>query len=102
MDLLITEAQLNGLINEGIGGYLYYYRSPASLLDILRTNRIRASVAGFFNSESAYWETKFNKGRLFFLSTTRNKLFRFIKLGTILIPNLNDIKTLIFLSDSFG
>lgn len=78
MDLLITEAQLNGLINEGIGGYLYYYRSPASLLDILRTNRVRASVAGFFNSESAYWETKFNKGRFFFLSTTRNKLFRFM------------------------
>lgn len=73
MDLLITEAQLNDLINEGKGGYLYYYRSPTSLLDILRTNRIRGS----FNSNT-FTNKSYNRGRLFFIPTTRNKSYRFL------------------------
>jgi hypothetical protein len=76
LEILITEEQLSELLTEAIEDYLYYYRSPRSLLTILKTNQIRASVAGLGLSDDVR-DSVFNKNRLFFLSTTRNKNFVF-------------------------
>lgn len=71
MKILITEEQLRWLIYEGKGNVLYYYRTKISLIDILETNRIRAS------SSATKAEIKFSKKRLFFVSTTRIKEYVF-------------------------
>lgn len=76
MEILITEEQLSNLLTEGIEDVLYYYRSYDSLLDILERNLIRTSLSGLGVSTSKK-DSFFNKSRLFFLSTTRNKNFIF-------------------------
>jgi hypothetical protein len=76
LEILITEEQLSELLTEAIEDYLYYYRSPDSLVDILTTNKIKSSVVGLGISKSSK-DTLFSKNRLFFLSTSRNKNFVF-------------------------
>jgi hypothetical protein len=71
MKILITEDQLRWLIYEGRDSVLYHYGSKESLVNILQTNKIRASLVD--------WSEKyFSKGRMFFLSTTRVKEFVFL------------------------